>query len=311
MQEIASSLSLQGNELILVSDSWLEVNRSDFVGNVNELSNDGLFWKRFYLDPVQMRYMNDKFIALFNICVMVINRFHPDVLLLVENLEYIYLLELIKHRYNIPCYITLFCSDMIDKVMYNTYSGTAMIQTIGMLDGGFTYPNYQEKLSKINSNIIGVNSSALVGESTVTELTHCRIFGRIEKKHNYYYLAEVISNMLPGYKKSVSVFGNDQCVNKLRKEIGGRADWEPITSIRQLDTIKAKREICISIESLYREDVVEELLQLYQMGFAVMVRKKNIDCVKTAYNVTCTSVGDDFIIIKQIRNKSNTPLISV
>jgi len=55
-KSLAEELVENGHEVILLSNSWSVVDADCFIGDVDELSNDAPFEKRYYIDPFQMRY---------------------------------------------------------------------------------------------------------------------------------------------------------------------------------------------------------------------------------------------------------------
>ncbi len=154
---IVEELHKKGHDIILLSKAWCTVNENNFYGTVQKLSCDYPFYKRYFLDPVQIRNYNiDIFNAFLGLGCKVIEREHITQIIFADDIIYSPIVELLKKRYNIPCYLFLFWAESF-KCMMDDYVWPYMNANLEAYDQIFTYLPYKETLVKymnINGNKI-------------------------------------------------------------------------------------------------------------------------------------------------------------
>lgn len=117
---IVNDLNKKGNNVILLSKSWCDVNESNFVGDVKTLTNDKLFYKRFYIDPLQVRESNQNIVsAYFGLACKIIEYEKINKIIFADDIEYSLIIELLHYRYHIPCCLFLFTISSARKILDN------------------------------------------------------------------------------------------------------------------------------------------------------------------------------------------------
>ena len=72
---LAMDLKKTGYRIILVSDAWCNTEREAFIGDAQDLGDESVFDRKYYLDPLQESVMGQKAsrgILLYGLCCEVI-----------------------------------------------------------------------------------------------------------------------------------------------------------------------------------------------------------------------------------------------
>lgn len=146
---LAEALVDAGYQVTLLSKSWCEVEENNFIGNVNELTSPGPFTCRYYIDPFQMKRTNgDLLNGFLGLACQIIPFEKIDCLLFSEHIQHSLLVELIKNRFNIPCYLSLFSLSTISRYLHDDYALGYIRQTLTNFEKIFTFDSYSEGLSR-------------------------------------------------------------------------------------------------------------------------------------------------------------------
>lgn len=143
---IVHNLSERGHKVILLSKSWCVVNEDDFYGTAEQLAQNKPFYKRYYIDPIQLKVSGLELINAFvGLACKIIEYEDVEQIIFAENLKYSMMIELLKARYHIPCYLFLFEKKSL-KCMVDDYMIPYMGTHLAAYDGIYTYPAYREFL---------------------------------------------------------------------------------------------------------------------------------------------------------------------
>lgn len=149
-KSIAEELVENGHQVILLSKSWCVVNEDCFVGNVIELSCNAPFAKRCFIDPLQVKRTGGELINGFlGLACKIIKHEKIDCVLFSEHIEYGILVELIRNRFDIPCYLSWFTFSNASGYLYDDYASSYIRKTLSYFQNIFTWDSYCEALSKI------------------------------------------------------------------------------------------------------------------------------------------------------------------
>lgn len=95
--------------VVLLSTSWCKVKNYTFCGTVEELSRNGPFSKRYFIDPMQLKSSDiDIQNALLGLGSKIIEREGIDQIIFIDDLRYSPIVELLTHRFNIPSFLFLY-----------------------------------------------------------------------------------------------------------------------------------------------------------------------------------------------------------
>jgi len=152
---IAVSLYQHGFSIFLLSRAWCSVERGNFIGTVEELSNSAPFVRRYFIDPSQIKISGeDQITALFGLCCKIIEHDTIDSVLICDNLEFCLLAELLKARYSVECYLGIYLSSQVYIKPFTNYLLPFIKKTFLSFDRILTFEPYVGMLSNIVSKEI-------------------------------------------------------------------------------------------------------------------------------------------------------------
>ena len=99
---LAMDLKKTGYRIILVSDAWCNTEREAFIGDAQDLGDESVFDRKYYLDPLQESVMGQKAsrgILLYGLCCEVIRSENITSVLLMDLLPYGYMSTLLKDEF--------------------------------------------------------------------------------------------------------------------------------------------------------------------------------------------------------------------
>lgn len=95
-------------ELILVSSAWNNI-ENEIYGDESTLSENKPFSKRYFLDPIQMKYSNYDIVkGYLAMCCRIIENYDINAIIYADKMQYILLIDLLKVRFNIPIYLLFY-----------------------------------------------------------------------------------------------------------------------------------------------------------------------------------------------------------
>lgn len=106
-EKIATKISVT-NELILVSSAWCNIDKVIYGDEVS-LSINKPFYKRFFLDPIQMKYLNQDVVqGYLALCCKIIEKYDIKAIIYADKMQYCLLVDLLRTRFSIPIYRLIF-----------------------------------------------------------------------------------------------------------------------------------------------------------------------------------------------------------
>ncbi len=143
---IAQNLYERGHEVILLSKSWCDVSDNNFFGTVEELSVNKPFYKRYFIDPIQVKASRlDILSAYTGLGCKAIEYESVEQILFAEELKYSLMIELLKERYQIPCYFLLYENSLL-RCMSDDYIIPILHRNLMVYDAIYTYSEYKNFL---------------------------------------------------------------------------------------------------------------------------------------------------------------------
>lgn len=157
-QLIAENLRKKGYQLILLSRAWSEVTEDTFYGTVETLSSNYPFHKKYFVDPIQLK-MSDA--GVFNgylaLLCEILKKEEIDKVIFADEPAYLPIMEMMKNRYQVPCYFLCFNSQGI-KYLLDDYEYSYMAVNLSVFDKIYTYPKY----CAIFQQIFGIHEENVV-----------------------------------------------------------------------------------------------------------------------------------------------------
>jgi hypothetical protein len=145
---LAESLVEHGYQVVLLSKAWCEVDENNFVGSVDELSGNEPFTRRYFIDPIQMkRTRGDLINGFLGLVCKIISLEKIEGVLFSEQIEYAPLVELIKSRFDLPCYLSLYKYETISDYLLDNYISAYIRDTFSCFEKIFTLDPYINLLS--------------------------------------------------------------------------------------------------------------------------------------------------------------------
>ena len=158
---IAKELQSAGNEVYLLSKSWCTTTKETFYGTYENLSKDYPFKKRYYLDPIEFRNFGKDLISCFvGLGCKIIECEKIESIIFSEDISYSLAVELLKKKYDLPCYLLLFDKQRFFLKALSNYVYPYIGTHLKIYDYIFTcaeYKNILEYAFGINQNIIVAN----------------------------------------------------------------------------------------------------------------------------------------------------------
>lgn len=149
---LVNELQLHGHNIFLLSNSWCKVTKETFCGSVSFLSKDAPFTRRYYLDPLQVkRGKKDILSCYLGLGCKIVEREQIQCVIFADNAIYLPIVELLKSRYLIPCYYTLY-DDNFTTASLDDYIHPYIYDSISVFDAIFTnsiYAQFVENLLHI------------------------------------------------------------------------------------------------------------------------------------------------------------------
>lgn len=143
IDEIAEKIKDKGASPILLSASWCDLNESNFCGDVYQLSDSAMFYKRYFVDPIQIREENScSFTALFSLACKVIDAESPQLVIFAERIKYLPIVMLLKNYYNMK--FCLFPIEHFFEEGVNCINETRIMEMVALFD----YSLENEKMAK-------------------------------------------------------------------------------------------------------------------------------------------------------------------
>lgn len=144
--KLVEKLNKKGYEIILLSKSWCDADEETFYGSVESLSQNYPFYKRYFIDPLQVRSGNlNLFNAYLGLGCKIIEYEQIEGIIFADDVMFSPIIELFKIRYQIPCYLLLFEKEAFQK-MTDDYVMPYIKSTLSSVDKIIVYPQYQDIL---------------------------------------------------------------------------------------------------------------------------------------------------------------------
>lgn len=130
---LAMDLKKTGYRIILVSDAWCNTEREAFIGDAQDLGDESVFDRKYYLDPLQESVMGQKAsrgILLYGLCCEVIRSENITSVLLMDLLPYGYMSTLLKDEFpTLKVYLYLGASSWFTS-LFEPYGKACFLQML-------------------------------------------------------------------------------------------------------------------------------------------------------------------------------------
>jgi len=142
--EIAKSIRECGNNVILFSLSWCRSDSDNFMPEYGRVFDSEPFIKRYFLDPIQLRILDDDIItSSVGLLVKILESENIDTIVFVEAIKYGIIGEIIKRRYSIPI-IMYICHERQLEKMYDDYVYPATLRALKTYDKIYCSDKYNK-----------------------------------------------------------------------------------------------------------------------------------------------------------------------
>jgi hypothetical protein len=149
---LAMDLKKTGYRIILVSDAWCNTEREAFIGDAQDLGDESVFDRKYYLDPLQESVMGQKAsrgILLYGLCCEVIRSENITSVLLMDLLPYGYMSTLLKDEFpTLKVYLYLGASSWFTS-LFEPYGKACFLQMLRSLTAVLCYPEAYQVLKRI------------------------------------------------------------------------------------------------------------------------------------------------------------------
>lgn len=165
---IVNEMKTRGNEVILLSASWCKINEKNFCGSVEKLSDDSVFTRRYFIDPLQFQISGmDILNCYLALGCKVIEKEKIQEVVFADDLKYSLLVELLRKRYTLIYKLFLFDSLIINTL--DNYVNSYIRVNLEEYDKIYTYNDEKNFLT----NILNVDAN---------KIDVCQPFDIIEEK---------------------------------------------------------------------------------------------------------------------------------
>lgn len=136
---VVKNLLKRGHKITLLSLAWCEVSENHFYGNVEDLSQNYPFYKKYYLDPIEIKFSHNNILnAYLGLACKILEYEDIDEIIFADDMQYSLIVEILKARYNKPTYLLLFDIPKL-KMLIQNYMIPYMPSHLKIYDKIFTY----------------------------------------------------------------------------------------------------------------------------------------------------------------------------
>lgn len=291
--EIAEQLCSRGNEVYLLSKAWCKVTEATFYGDVGQLSDPYPFRKRFFVDPLQLRESKAELMtSMLGLGLLIIDEEDIDCVVFSDDLSLLPLVEMLRTRRKLPCFLYLFDMARIGSGLLDDYMMPVFPASLQAFDAIFAFPGYKNLLVQM----FGVNEASVI-PATPLPCTGLSVKAGEVSRDRLYVLIEAYSER--SAKLAVSVarqeFG-DQFEKILVCTPGGAADAEKL-SLAADQCVKPEQipkgaAVVIDGEMVGRKGPVwDQYLLLLKKGWAPIVARETLASL-TDHTVAEVPIGN-------------------
>lgn len=157
--EMAGQLRSRGNEVYLLSKAWCRATETTFYGDVSQLSDPCPFRKRFFVDPLQLRESKAELMtSMLGLALLTIDEEKIDCVVFSDDVSLLPLVEMIRTRRKLPCFLYLFDMARIVSGLLDDYMMPILPASLQAFDAIFAFPGYKNLLVQM----FGVKEAAVI-----------------------------------------------------------------------------------------------------------------------------------------------------
>lgn len=290
---IVEKLNNEGHKVILLSKSWCDAQNVGFWGNVNDLSMAHPFYKKYFLDPIQVKFSKGNILSCYLglACKILENEF-IDSIVFADDISNSLLIELIQNRYNIPCHMLLFDFN-INKFMDN-YNFSYINKNLKQYIKIYTYLPYIEFITKylnISNNFLCPKIPLIIQKNILKEHKSKDIFILCTTLTDtkYQKIIKIISEMnISNYKFKIAILNPKVSdINNVHL---------PLIYIDIPFKAIPKDSIVIFENELFGQENVNynEIVLILSLGFIPLIFKNKINLISKYYLIQYHELFDSF-----------------
>lgn len=307
---IWDDLHSAGFELVLLSRGWASESEDAFVGTRAELMNDGIFAKRYYLDPLQLRYSGkDTMLAYAEMCLKIAKHEKVDAFFICESIEFAVLAKLIKQDCGAPLYLFLDDERSISRGFYDIYRENIISVSLPLFD--LILINSKLK-SLINLTKFDNICPAKAIKQKPREICDPTFHGIIAFTNHSLNLDSAIncitSRLIEDPLLTVVLFGqkSTDLENLIKTYMPCSRIYLPDSIQDALALIIAHKECIDLLEAMNCDTPFERIQLLYLLGIMPFVRENTLNRMEKLCNLSAEKVGDDYYKITYIDDSSSS-----
>lgn len=277
------------DKIFLVSKAWCEISNENFIGSMNELTRNGNFTKRFYVDPLQLKYSQNKDAAILGLICDVIKKENIDIIKCTNCINYSIILDNIKRWFpNIQIEVFISRSEVIileNDVYWRNIFGDIK-QSFDTIWGIDFYTN--EIHSIINYSVNRFTSKEIIDRTTILGLAR-KYQDPISLAHSIYMEGEKFS-------LDIILFGENKklVADELYEAYGlNLVDVNDMASFYSIVT-KGTKILDISMFLDYF-DLAPTIIE-YLCGYYPIINSEVLNALHKEYKVNYSKLKDKFIL---------------
>lgn len=277
------------DKFFLVSNAWCEISNENFIGSMNELTRNGNFTKRYYVDPLQLKYSQNKDAAILGLICDVIKKENIDIIKCTNCVNYSIILDNIKRWFpNIQIEVFISRSEVIvlenDLYWRNIFGDIK--QSFDTIWGIDFYTN--EIPSIINYSVNRFTSKEIIDRTT--------ILGLARKYQDPISLAHSLHMEGREFSLDIILFGENKklVADELYDAYGlNLVDVKDMASFYSVVT-KGTKILDISMFLDYI-DLAPTIIE-YLCGYYPIINSEVLNALHKEYKVNYSKLKDKFIL---------------
>lgn len=305
-KSIAESLSNNGYKVILLSKSWCDVTEDCFIGNVNELSQNAPFTNRYFIDPCQMKRTGELLNGFLGLVCKIIPYEKIDFVLFSEQIQFVQLAELIRNRFDIPCYLSLFSFSTISGYLHDDYALEYLGKTLSYFEKIFTLDSYCERLSRIVSNgnlsvSLPFNTPQTINRAS--DSNEMSVVGILRNVTQARVLATKLQNTFDAIRKYFLLAGKD--VNKLMTffHLVNVEYYQQIANLSDFSLLSRTRPVLFTDAILGKMGFIEYYTAM-KYGYTIIIGKDDFNKIENSTGIITEPFLQDYLLVTGIQSKN-------
>ncbi len=300
---ISRKLKAEGHEVIILSDAWCN-DFSELFGDVEFLSNNLQFKKRFFIDPIQLRYSgNDILLSYLGLACKILDTYEVDFILYLDKIENAPLIELIKNRYKIN--VQMIIDDINMYKCMDDYIYPFLTSSLKFYDKIYTFLPYKaflshflklpnDKIADICKSVSVIDQHGNVQESKRNSI--CVLAASIDdNKH------KSLDNIIQNISKTANIYYFAMINNTENDEIKSKIiPFHEITNFNLLNMVIAFDDELLGTNE---NEFGKQYLISSLIGCPVLIKKDKLLNLMNYYEVKYHDISDNYCVIHTLNQK--------